>query len=108
MSLRLVKLQDPMSKREKRLQKLRQNLKDVSFNELKQILEDYGFDHIRTAGSHHTFIAMIGKLNWRVTIPFHRPIKIPYVKAALKAIDEIIQIQGIDQEETKENGESED
>jgi len=36
-----------MTKRQKRLQKLRQNPKDVSFEELRQVLEDHGFvlDH---------------------------------------------------------------
>ncbi|MBC7871243.1 MAG: type II toxin-antitoxin system HicA family toxin [Chitinophagaceae bacterium] len=68
-----------ISKREKPLQKLRQNPKNVSFDELKQVLEDYGFEHMRTAGSHHTFIAIHGEKDWRLTIPFHRPIKQAYV-----------------------------
>jgi hypothetical protein len=49
-----------MSKRQKRLEKVRQNPKNVSFETLKTLLEDYGFEHIRTSGSHHTFIAVIG------------------------------------------------
>lgn len=79
-----------MSKREKCLQKLRQNPKDVSFEQLKQVLEDYGFEHVRTAGSHHTFIARQGERDWRLTIPFHRPIKQAYVMKSIEAIDEII------------------
>ncbi|MDX2075533.1 MAG: type II toxin-antitoxin system HicA family toxin [bacterium] len=81
-----------MTKRDKRLKKLRQNPKDVSFDEIKQILEDFGFIHVRTSGSHHTFIAIIGEKNWRLTMPFHRPIKIPYIKQAIEAIDEILMI----------------
>lgn len=36
-----------LTKRQKRLQKLRQSPKDVSFEELRQVLEDHGFvlDH---------------------------------------------------------------
>lgn len=79
-----------MTKRDKRLKKLRQNPKDVSFDELKQVLEDFGFVHVRSSGSHHTFIAIIGDKNWRLTIPFNRPIKTPYIKQSLEAIDEIL------------------
>lgn len=83
-----------MSKRQKRLARLRQNPKNVSFEELKQVLIDYGFEHIRTAGSHHTFIAIVDDRDWRLTIPFNRPVKTPYVRAALEAIDAIIAQQG--------------
>jgi hypothetical protein len=56
-----------MSKRDKRLQKIRQNPKSVTFDELKQVLEDFGFVQVRTSGSHHTFIAILGEANWRLT-----------------------------------------
>lgn len=88
-----------MTKRDKRLKKLRQNPKDASFEEIKQILEDFGFIHVRTSGSHHTFIAIIDEKNWRLTIPFNRPIKTPYVKQALQAIDEILSLNVDDMEE---------
>lgn len=83
-----------MSRRQKRLHKLRQNPTNVSFEALKQVLEDYGFEHVRTAGSHHTFIAEIDDQNWRITVPFRRPVKIVYVRTALSAIDEIIALTG--------------
>jgi predicted RNA binding protein YcfA (HicA-like mRNA interferase family) len=76
------------------LQKVRQNPKNVSFDELKLVLEDYGFEHLRTAGSHHTFIAERFGRDWRLTIPFNRPIKQVYVTQALSAIDEIIHLGG--------------
>jgi predicted RNA binding protein YcfA (HicA-like mRNA interferase family) len=82
-----------MTKREKRLQRLRRNPKNLSFDDLKQVLEDYGFQHIRTAGSHHTFVAIIGERNWRLTIPLQHPIKSPYIRQTLQAIDEIILLQ---------------
>ena len=80
-----------MTKRDKRLQRIRDNPKDVSFDELSRVLEDYDFEHVRTSGSHHTFIAIVGSRNWRLTIPFNRPIKAPYVRMALEAVDEIIE-----------------
>lgn len=61
---------------------------------LKQVLEDHGFEHLRTAGSHHTFIAKRFGIDWRLTIPFNRPIKQVYVMQALSAIDEIIGLGG--------------
>jgi predicted RNA binding protein YcfA (HicA-like mRNA interferase family) len=65
-----IGVQLKVAKRDKRLQRLRKNPKDVSFDELKQVLEDYGFVDVRTSGSHHTFIARIGKRDWRITVPF--------------------------------------
>lgn len=97
-----------MAKRDKRLQKLRRNPKDVSFDELKRVLESYGFEHIRTVGSHHTFIAVIGERNWRLTIPVHRPVKTPYIRQALQAIDEIRALQDQASEEGNEDEKSED
>ncbi len=83
-----------MSKRAKRLQKIRQNPKNVSLDELKLVVEDYGFEHLRTTGSHYIFLAQMGETVWRLTIPFHRPVKQAYVDEALKAIDEIISLEG--------------
>ncbi|MEP7292629.1 MAG: type II toxin-antitoxin system HicA family toxin [Chloroflexota bacterium] len=78
-----------MAKRDKRLQKLRNNPQNVSLEELRQILEDHGFWLDRIVGSHHVFRAEVGEQTWKVVIPFHKPVKIVYVKQALAAIDEI-------------------
>lgn len=88
-----------MTKQSKRLDKLRQNPKNVSLQELRQVLEDYGFWIDRVVGSHYVFRAEIGKHVWRLTIPHHKPIKVIYVKEAIAAIDEIIQLQDQDKEE---------
>ncbi|NOG64330.1 MAG: hypothetical protein HND46_13000 [Chloroflexi bacterium] len=48
-----------MSKKEKRLQKIRQNRKNVSFEELAQVLEDWGFLFVRSKGSHHRFEGLL-------------------------------------------------
>ncbi len=84
----------------KRLQKLRQNPKNVSLHELQQVLEDFGFQIDRVSGSHYIFRAKIAGRVWRLTIPHHKPIKTIYVKQAIIAIDEIIQWQDeMDEEE---------
>ncbi len=78
-----------MAKRDKRLQKLRQNPKNVSLDELKQVLKEHGFWLDRIVGSHHIFRAEIRERVWKLTIPFKKPVKIIHVKQALQAIDEI-------------------
>lgn len=80
-------------KKEKRLQKLRQSQKDVSFDELRQVLEDHGFTLDHTTGSHHTFRAVVVDKAIKLVIPFNRPIKTVYVRAALDAIDELNEVK---------------
>ncbi len=94
-----------MTKREKRLQKIRQNPRNVAFGELQQVLEDYGFYmKAGTGTSHNVFIALIKDKDWTLVIPFKQPhVKETYVKKALKAIDEIIEL--IEDEEEKEDNE---
>jgi predicted RNA binding protein YcfA (HicA-like mRNA interferase family) len=76
-----------VSKRQKRLEKLRQNPKDVSFEELRQVLEAEGFQLDHATGSHHVFRAEAGDEVLTVVIPFARPVKVVYVKQVLDAID---------------------
>jgi predicted RNA binding protein YcfA (HicA-like mRNA interferase family) len=78
-----------MTKRQKRLQKIRQNPNNVSFDDLRQVLEDNGFELDHATGSHHFFRLQIGDLVLRVNIPFARPVKSRYVKQALKIIKQV-------------------
>lgn len=78
-----------MSKRKKRLEKIRQNPRNVSFEDLRKLLEDYGFSLERSSGSHHSFKVSINKEYVLFVVPYRRPIKLVYVKEALKLIDEI-------------------
>ena len=90
-----------MTKREKRLQKIRQNPKDVSFEDLRQVLEDYGFEYDRSKGSHFLFLYILGGQTEQFVVPFHRPVvKQFYVKKALEIIDQIILEQ--EQDETND------
>jgi len=49
-----------MSKRKKRLERIRQNSNNVSLDDLRRVLEDYGFEYKQTVGSHYTFSVVIG------------------------------------------------
>lgn len=87
-----------MSKRQKRLERLRKNPKNVSLDDLRHVLQDYGFEYKQTVGSHYTFSIEIGGTSRLLVIPFRRPLKSVYVKKALKLIDEKIEEQGEDDE----------
>ncbi len=89
-----------MSKRKKRLQKLRNNPKDVSFDDLRLVLEDYGFELQNIVGSHYTFRIMIDENPHLLVIPFHRPIKPIYVKKALQLIDRLINEEDTEEDES--------
>jgi hypothetical protein len=100
-----------MSKRQKRLNKIRQNPKNVSFEDLRQMLEDTGFELDHATGSHHIFRLEIGDLVLRVNIPFARPIKLRYVVEALKATKQAqaakSEFENEDDEAEEEDNESE-
>jgi predicted RNA binding protein YcfA (HicA-like mRNA interferase family) len=76
-----------MTKREKRLQKLRQNQNNVSLDELRQVLEAEGFTLDHVTGSHHVFRARSGEEVLTVVIPYARPVKPVYVHQVLEVID---------------------
>jgi predicted RNA binding protein YcfA (HicA-like mRNA interferase family) len=87
-----------MTKRDKRLERLRQSPKNVSLDTLKQVLEAYGFWLDRIVGSHHVFRAQVGTKTWRLTIPYNKPIKIIYVKQTLEAIEQVLEARDADDE----------
>lgn len=84
-----------MSKREKRLQKIRQSPKDVSIDELEQVLKDYGILRDHATGSHYIFRYTLNGQDLRLTIPYRKPVKVIYVKESIAVID---QIRAIEQE----------
>lgn len=88
-----------MSKRKKRLERIRNNPKNVSFDELRHLLEDYGFTLRHIAGSHYTFSVTIHDQDHLLVVPFNRPIKAIYVKKALQLIDKVIEEMHIDDEQ---------
>ena len=75
-----------MSKLEKLLQKIKNNPKQVQFEELDKILTRSGFTRKQPGGgsSHYTYT----KGTRRITVPFTQPhINSAYVKLAIKALE---------------------
>lgn len=84
-----------MTKREKRLQRIRDNPKHVRFEQLAKLLEDYGITLYRARGSHHIFVGTVGGTTYRLEIPLHKPhVKPVYVKRVLAVIDQIEEADG--------------
>ena len=76
-----------MTKRKKRIKKLFQNPKTVSFKELERVLKDFGFK-IRQPGSGSShYIYTKGSI--QISVPFRRPfVKEVYVKRVIELIGE--------------------
>ncbi len=74
-----------MSKKEKRLDKIRDNPRNVSLTDFEALIKTYG--HIETKGKHPK--AIIGKY----TMPYKResPVKSCYVKELIDIIDSLQQ-----------------
>ena len=94
-----------MSKRQKRLERIRQQPNNVSLDDLRRVLEDYGFEYKQTVGSHYTFSYVLGSQTKLFVVPFRRPVKPVYVKRALKLIDQIIEEQGEDEPDESDSEE---
>lgn len=78
-----------MSKRDKAIERLRQNPKTVRFEDIDSLLLSFGFEK-RQKSSHATYIL---KNHRPITIPFRKPFILPvYVKNVLQLLDEIDQL----------------
>lgn len=76
-----------MSKKDKALDRIRNNPKNVRFEDLQKILENLGFELPHRSGSH----AVFARGKHVLIIPFRRPfLKVVYVQLALAAIDEVL------------------
>nr|WP_169754609.1 type II toxin-antitoxin system HicA family toxin [Campylobacter curvus] len=71
-----------MGQKDKLLKNIENNPTNVKFEVLEKILKDSGFELKSIKGSHHSFSN--GKM--LITLPYHKPMKVFYVKAVLKAI----------------------
>ena len=79
-----------MSKNQKRLEKMRNNPKNVSFGDAESVLLSLGFEEKRVKGSHHHYVIEVDGESHIQTIPFKRPhIGRVYVKQILALIDEL-------------------
>lgn len=71
-----------VSKKDKLIKELENNPTNIRFEILEKVLKDNGFELKGVKGSHHQFSN--GKI--LLTLPYHKPIKIFYVKLVLSAI----------------------
>ena len=74
-----------MTKRDKALRKMRNNPKEVRFNDLAKVLEEYGFKRRKTGGSHQ----VLTRGQYRIIVPFRKP-HLLEVKDALRVLDRIL------------------
>lgn len=74
-----------MSKRDKQLDAIRNNPKNVKFETIQNILLNHGFIETAPGGgsSHYTFHKGI----YRITIVKDKPVNSVYIKQAVKIID---------------------
>ncbi|NJN93515.1 MAG: hypothetical protein HC875_05175 [Anaerolineales bacterium] len=76
-----------MSKQDKLIQKLRQNPRNIRFEEIDTLLCGLGFEK-RQRGTSHTTYTISGKPP--LTIPFRKPFILPvYVKQILQFLDDL-------------------
>lgn len=74
-----------MTKREKLLEKIKQSPNNVTFNQVRKLLEAESFQLERIAGSHHIF----RKKDIIFAIPVHRNrVKTVYVKRVIELIED--------------------
>lgn len=76
-----------MPPNERRLQRARQNSKNVRFNELVRILEDHGFIVRPGKGSH--YVAFHPNSPRNMAFPRQNPMNRVYVRKVLDTIDEL-------------------
>ena len=74
-----------MSKKDKQLQAIRNNSKNVKFETIQSILLNHGFTETTPGGgsSHYTY----NKGIYRVTVVKDKPVNSIYIKQAIRIID---------------------
>lgn len=86
-----------MAKNEKRLQKAKNNKRGWHFEELKRLYEGFGFEVKSAKGSH--WVAKHPLIKTRLTFTSHSgELSEYYVKDAVAAIEEVLRLQGEDDE----------
>lgn len=76
---------------DKRIERLRRQVHNVMPEEVKDALLGEGFELKRIRGSHWVYLHRL--LERSLTIPYHRPLKTPYVRQALSAIEEVRRLE---------------
>jgi predicted RNA binding protein YcfA (HicA-like mRNA interferase family) len=77
-----------MSKRDKLLEKIRRNPKDVTFKELDQLLQSFDYELVRTKGSHSIYRRRDAR---PITVARRQPhVHSDAVKEVLRGIDDLL------------------
>jgi len=74
-----------MSRKDKLIEAIKNNPKNVRFEDLKKILESLGYTAVNRGGSHYVFTK---EASLSLTIPYKRPVKVIYVKQVIKIIED--------------------
>ena len=74
-----------MSKWDKLIQKIKFLDKDLRFEEIRKVLEYFGYEAINSGGSHYTFRK---KGCRKITIPKHKVIKTVYIELVKDIVEE--------------------
>jgi len=74
-----------MSRKDKLFEAIKNNPKNVKFEDLKKILESLGYTAVNRGGSHYVFTK---ESSISLTIPYKRPVKVIYVKQVIKIIED--------------------
>ena len=89
-----------MTKQEKRLQKMRDNPKTVSYSDFVHVLEDFGYDIRMGKGSHRGAKLTIGERGWRLTfVQPHGKRKFMHPEAVKDLLIQITEIEDISSDE---------
>lgn len=75
-----------MGQREKLLERMRNNPKDVTFDDLDKLLQWHGFQRRTSSGSHQVYTRPGSN---PLTVPKARPLKAVYVRQALALIESL-------------------
>ena len=74
-----------MSKKDKLIEAIKNNPKNIRFEKLRKILENIGYKaNKKSSGSHYVFTK---EDSISLTIPYKRPVKITYVKQVIEIIE---------------------
>jgi len=74
-----------LSKKDKSLQRIRNNPKNIRFEEIRKLLLNYDFNETAPRGgsSHYTYHKGI----YRITVPKNNPVNTIYIKQVITIID---------------------
>jgi len=77
-----------VGRKRKLLEKLRRLPPEMSYEEVELLLTSFGFEHVRSKGSHHQFRHFRGT---KLTVPKHggQMVKRTYLRQVLEALEKV-------------------